>query len=588
MDKRETSVFESEQVDLKSTLLKYLQYWYLFLIGILLCVGGAYVYLLYSTPQYRISSTLLLKDDKNGGGSIDLSGFAGADILHPNKKVENEIEVLKAKSLMQRTLKELSLHTTYFVEDKVKYVEIYGEDLPAKVMVSKLDESAYDKTVTIHIRNNSSFDLIEADGSKTTYKFGQEVKKPYGTFTVIVAAAALNPDSPKDILVKFNDMRKMAIAYSGGLDILPVNREANVITIGLVDPVPEKGRDIINKLIDVYNLEGVEEKNALAANTIDFIDQRLKLLTAELTDVEKNVEQYKRKNEVTDIGSQAKLYLEKASDYNRQLTDWDIQIDVLQSIEQYLSNQETQNELVPSTLNIQDPTLLSLIGKFNELQLERQRMLRTTQPGNPIVQGMNDQLANLRVNILENLRNIKNGLVITRNQLQANYAQFETRVQEVPSIERDLLEINRQQGTKEQLYLYLLQKREEAALSLVATVSNSRVIDAATAEENPILPKTKLIYVLAVLLGLGLPFAGIYLKDALNDRVQGLADVEKATTAPVLGEITYKKRSYPLVVTQDSRTTVAEQFRQIRANLQFRPWQGKQSHTGNIQYGGRG
>ncbi|GAA4440162.1 polysaccharide biosynthesis tyrosine autokinase [Pontibacter saemangeumensis] len=512
---------------------------------------------------------MLLKDEESARPTFDLSDLTGANILQPNKKVENEIVVLKAKSLMQRTLEELELYTSYFVEDEVKYVEIYGEELPAKVIVSKLDESAYNKVVTLHIKDNSSFELVEFDGSRTSHKFGQEVNKPYGTFTVVMAAAAVTPDSPKNILVRFNDMRKMAISYSGRLDIAPVNKEANVIRIGLIDAVPEKGKDIINKLIEVYNKEDDEEKNLIAANAIDFIDERLKLLTAELTDVEKNVEQYKRKNEVTDIGSQAKMYLEKASDYNRQLTDWGIQIDVLESIERYLSNQQTQNELVPSTLNIQDPTLLGLINKFNELQLERQRMLRTTQPDNPLVQGMNDQLANLRLNILENLQNIKNSLIITRDQLQANYAQFESRVQEVPSIERDLLEINRQQGTKQELYLYLLQKREESALSLVANVSNSRVIDAATAEEEPTLPKTKLIYLLAVLLGLGLPFAGIYLKGALNDKIQGVRDIELATSAPVLGEITYKKTRHPLVVTHDSRTTVAEQFRQIRANLQF-------------------
>lgn len=569
MDKRENSAFESEKVDLKGILSRYLKYWYLFLIGIILCVGGAYVYLLYAVPQYYISSTLLLKDDKSSPSSIDLTGFAGADLLQVNKKVENEIVVLKAKSLMRRTLDELSLNTSYFVEDGVKYVEIYGEDLPAKVMVSRLDEIAYNTAVTIHIRDNSSFDLVEENGTSTTHKFGQEVNKPYGTFTVVMAAAAITPDSPKDIVVKFNDLEKMASSYSYMLDIAPFIKEANVLNIALVSPVPEKGKDIINKLIEVYNKEADEEKNKLAASTIDFIDDRLKLLTAELTDVEKNVEQYKRKNEVTDINTQSKMYLEKANDYNKQLTDWGIQIDVLQSIERYLSNKETQNELVPSTLNIQDPTLLGLISKFNELQLERQRMLRTTQPGNPIVEGMNDQLANLRVNILENLSNIKNSLVITRNQLQANYARFESRVQEVPSIERDLLEINRQQGTKEQLYLYLLQKREESALSLVATVSNARVIDAATAVEEPVMPKTKLIYVFAFLLGLGLPFAGIYLKDVLNDKVQDLEDVERATSAPVLGEVTYKKAKQPLMVTQGSRTTIAEQFRQIRANLQF-------------------
>ncbi|AKD01938.1 tyrosine-protein kinase [Pontibacter korlensis] len=570
MSEKEVFQFESEEIDIKNILQKYLRYWYLFVIGVVICLGLAFLYLRYATPAYNISSTLLIKDDKKGP---DLSGnavFSDLELFKASKNIDNEIQVLKSKSLMQRVLTELSLYTSYYVEGNIKTSEVYGRSLPVKVIVSTLDSAAFDKTLTLYIKDNNSFELEgEESQERSAYKFGQEIKHAYGTFTV-VAASGVSTRNKANLIIKFHDIRKLADYYNKELTVAPVNKEASVLTISLVDPVPEKGKDIINKLVEVYNKEAVEDKNLVAASTIEFIDERLKFLTTELTDVEKNVEQYKRENELTDVSSEAQLYLQRASEYNKQLAEFEIQLDVLNSIETYLSkHQEGDFEVVPSTLNIQDPTLLGLINKFNELQLDRQRMLRTTQANNPLVQNMTDQLANLKTNILENLRNIKNGLVITRNNLQASSAQFESRIQQVPSIERELLEINRQQGIKEGLYLYLLQKREESALSLAATVSNSRVIDSAMAGDLPVKPKKQLVYLLAIILGLGIPFACIYLRDLLNDKVQTLQDVKKGTATPVLGEISHSEYPDKLVVTENSRSAVTELFRLARTNLQF-------------------
>ncbi|MDX5438048.1 MAG: capsular biosynthesis protein, partial [Pontibacter sp.] len=514
-----------------------------------------------------MNSTLLIKDDKKGP---DLSGnavFSDLEIFQSTKSIDNQIQILKSKSLMQRVLTELSLYTSYFVEGRVKTTEAYGRSLPVRLIVSDLDSAAFNKSIVLHLKGDNAFDIEDGE-TITSHKLGQEIKTAYATFTVVAGMSPVSESRDK-ITVKFHDIRKLANHYNQKLTVAPVNKEASVLTIGLTDAVPEKAKDIIDKLIEVYNKEAVEDKNQIAANTIDFIDERLKFLTNELSEVEKDVESYKKQNELTDVSSEARLYLERASEYNKQLAELEIQIDVLSSIETYLKKQENQFELVPSTLTLQDPTLVGLIGKFNELQLERQRLLRTVKPGNPLVQNLDEQLGNLRVNILENLQNIKSGLTITRNNLRANSSQFASRIQQVPSIERELLEINRQQGIKEGLYLYLLQKREESALSLAATVSNSRVIDAAMAGDLPVKPKKQLIYLLAFLVGLGLPFAGIYLKDLLNDKVQEARDVEKATATPVLGEIAHNSSGETLVVTEDSRGPVSELFRLIRANLQF-------------------
>ena len=566
MAEKEVIQFQSEDIDIKGILMKYLRYWYFFATGVIVCLGIAFLYLRYSTPQYQISSTLLIKDDKKGP---DLSGntvFSDLDLFQSSKNIHNEIQVLKSKSLMQRVLKELNLYASYYVEGDVKTSEIYGRSNQVKVIVHELDSAAFDKIFTLHNKDNNRFELKEDEKAEgTVHQFGQEIKVTAGRFTIVATSAAI----PDPIKIKFHEIRKLANFYNQQLNVEPVNKDASVLSISLVDPVPEKGQNIIDKLVEVYNKEAVEDKNQIAANTIEFIDERLKFLTTELSGVEKDVEQYKQQNELTDVSSEAKLYLERASEYNKQLAEFEIQLDILNSIETYLKKQEGQFGLVPSTLNIQDPVLLGLISRFNELQLDRERMLRTSQPNNPLVRNMDEQLENLRLNIVENLQNIQSGLMITRKNLKASSAQFENRIQKVPSIERELLEINRQQGIKEGLYLYLLQKREEAALSLAATVSNSRVIDSAMTGDKPVEPKKKLIYLLALLLGLGVPFAGLYVQDLLNDKVQEVKDVEKATTTPVLGEIAHKRTDDFLVVTRESKSPVAELFRLIRANLQF-------------------
>jgi tyrosine-protein kinase Etk/Wzc len=567
MSEKDFFQFESEGADIKGTLSKYLKYWYLIVLSVIIALTVAYVYLRYSTAQYEVKSTLLVKDDKN----VDLASSAVFDdlgIFKAKKLLANEMQILKSRGLMHRVFEELSLYTNYFVEGNIKVTEVYGEGVPFKLLVSQLDSAAFGKAVTLQIKDNNTFVLSDEDGKPTTHKFGREVKKPYAVFTV-VASSKVDSKNAKEVIIIFNDIRQQADSYNGRLNIESVDKNSSVLSVSLIDPTPKKGEDIINKLIEVYNKEAVEDKNQMASNTIDFIDERLQFLTVELTNVEKDVERYKKENNLTDVSADAEIYLQGASEYRKQLADYEIQIEILNSIEKYLNKQGNQFELVPSTLNIQDPTLMGLIGNFNQLQLERQRMLRTTQENNPLVQNMNDQLFNLKANILENLRNIKNGLVITRNNLRASNAQFESRIQRVPSIERELLEISRQQGIKEGLYLYLLQKREEAALSLAATVSNTRILDPAMAGGSPVKPDRRMIYLLALVIGLGLPIAGIFLKDALNDKVQELKDVTNVTNTPILGEIAWADTNETVVVTHGSRSSIAEMFRLIRTNLQF-------------------
>lgn len=558
---------QPEPVDLKAMMATYLRYWYLFLLGPILGLGAAFLYLRYTTPLYEIKTSLLIKDEKNNPLASESGEFSGLSLLSPSKSLDDERIILKSQSLMQRVLTELELQTSYSVQGRVLNQEVYGDGQPIKVIINKLSPAAYDKALLIHIKDRNTFDLEEG-ASRTTHKFGQQINKRYGVFTIITTPNISKENYTKPIAIKFNDLEALAGAYAEKLNVEPINAKTSVLALSMIDPVPQKGVDIMAKLISVYNKEAVEDKNLIAAKTLDFIDERLKYLTSELSGVEKNVENYKRRNELANVSSQAQQYIEEASENSKKVAELEIQYDVLESIQKYLKQEDGQYQLVPSSLNIQDPTLVGLITKFNELQMERERMLRTVEPSNPVVVSLNEQLINLRNNILENLRNIKNGLAITRRSLRAKSGQFGSQIQQVPVVERQLIEITRQQEIKQALYSYLLQKREESALSLAATVSNARTIDPPT-YTGPVAPKRTNIFLYSIIIGLFLPFAGIYLRNVLNNKIETLRDVEYATDTPILGEIARNKNGQPVIITEKNRTPVAEMFRLIRTNLQF-------------------
>ena len=548
------------------TITPYSKYWYLFLISILVCLSIGFIYLTISTPKYLISSTLLIQEDKEGEGVLKGTAFSDLAIFNTSKTVDNEIEVLRSKSLLEKVFKTLNLETSYFVDQQFTKSELYGSSLPIKVIVQKLGSNAFDKSINISVIDSKSFKLNDGSGSHT-YKFGQKILNSDYIIRVMPGPAFTNSS---EVAFQFNNLRNMAESYSNSkLVITPIKIEANTIILSFKDAIPERGVDILTTLIEIYNKRNVEDKNKLALNTINFIDNRLKFLSTDLSTVEQDVEQYKQENRVTDVNADAQQNLQKAGQYDQELASSEIQINVLQSIESYLNAQGSQFELVPSTLGLQDATLVGLITKFNELQLERQRLLRTAEPGNPLVLNINDQLSSLKSNIRENLRNIKRGLQITRNNLMSNSSQFASRIRTAPSIERGLQERNREQGVKESLYHYLLQKREETTLSLSATIPTSQVIDPPNYASAPVEPKKSFIYLYSFLLGLIIPALGIYTKNLLNNKVQHINDVESVTNGLILGELCHKPDNETLVIKKDSRTTISELFRYIRSNLSF-------------------
>lgn len=551
--------------NLKDIGQKYVKYWYVFALCIGLSVLGAYFYLLITPSKYKVSSTLMVQDDKKGDGVLKESAFTDLNMFRSNRKADNEMEALRSRELIFKTLKSLSLETSYFKKGLIKDVELYGNKIPVKVKLLAVNTFGYTKKLKISPLNENEFVLTDKR-QRWVLPYEESIKRP--GYKIIVSKGPAHDKFTGTIGIKFRDLNIMAEGYNiAGLTILPVIKEANTIKISLNDNIPQRGVDILTKLIDTYNEENVIRKNAIAVNTINFIDKRLKYLSEDLSIVEEEVENYKQDNMITDVGIEAQMNIAKSGEYSQMLSFTNVQLNVLASLERYLRNDNLN--LVPSSLTINNLTLNELTSKFNTLQQERTKMLRTSEEGNPLVQNITAQMISLKASIRENLQNIRKGLLIERNNLQAMNSKFDSKIRMVPAVERGIQVRNREQSVKAGLYKYLLQKREETTLSLSGTLPTSQIIDKPASSSLPVLPKKELIYLGACFLGCFLPGMVIYGRSALNNKVKDVNEIQLLTGAPVLGVLNHLNKNESSVIEHNSRSTISELFRYIRSNLHF-------------------
>lgn len=564
---------DADPIDIRFIIHQYLRYWWLFLIAVIICVFLAAAYLFYSTPIYSTAASLLIKSDTG----IDFTRnavFSDLDAYESSSKVENELEVLGSYSLMRDAIEELPLHASFFVKDEYgRMRELYGSRTPVEVVVHELNTSGGelpdDRDLKIHLTADNYF-LESPDGVQHAIQYGEKIENWYGVLS-LEQSTPLSEATPKDLIIQLNNKNQLAGRYSSNLRLELSNKYASVVNLSLTDAVPERGKDILNKLIEVYNFQAVKEKNIIATNTIEFIDGQLNTLTKELDDIEREIEGYKRVNNIANLNSEMTYHVEGTGEYESQLSRNRTQLEVLESIEKALNNPGGMGTEVASALTIEDRTLASQVVRFNELQSERAMMLRTAQPSNPLVLNLDEEISSLKRNILTNLSNIKNGLLIEVRNLQSRVVQLDQRVREVPEIERGLLELTREQGIKQEHYLYLVKKKEESQLSLAATtVSNSRVIDAASAGPGPVSPKRTVILAFALMMGMGLPFGFIYLKNTFSRKILQKQEVKKLTDIPIIAEISHNDGKEILAISEKRRTPIAEQFRLLRTNLRFR------------------
>ncbi|RZK76875.1 MAG: polysaccharide biosynthesis tyrosine autokinase [Pedobacter sp.] len=514
----------------------------------------------------------MIQDDKNGAAISNGTAFSDLNMFQTVKTVDNEIEILKSRDLIYKVLVELNLGTSYFKKENLKTIELYGETLPIKIEAFGLKGGAYNQRIKISSISDSTFKFTDSVASFIGI-YGNLIKNVHYALKV-TKGPAFKPHFD-DLTVKFKDLYALTEAYSKSkLRIVPVVKDANTVVITFNDNIPQRGIDLLTLLIQTYNINNVNNKNIIAQNTIKFIDDRLKYLVNDLSTAEQNVEDFKQQNQVSDINIDAQLNASRSLEYGQLLSSSATQLNLIRSIEKYFASRQGDGNLVPSAMGIKDPILNDLIAKFNILQLERTRMLRTAKLENPLVLNLNDQLASLKTNILENLSSIKDGFKIERNNLLNSYSQYSNKSKSAPYIERGLLERSREQNVKSGLYRYLIQKREETSLSLSTTVPTSQIIDQPAYNTKPDSPKSDLLYLCGIMIGFVVPASAIYIRGYFNVKVTD-SDTIKLTGARLLGELSHNLEETTDVFKGDHRSNISELFRYIRMNLGFISGEGK-------------
>lgn len=552
--------------DLRKLLDKVISYWYWFFLCIVACIALSWLYLRYATPDYKVNAKILIQDDQKGGDSPEKDMLEQLQMFNSKSNVDNEMEIIKSRSLMEKTVKDLQLNVSYWLEGRLKTAEQFRK-LPFAVQWSHLSDSLPDAEYVVQPLSESKVHISAEGVVDKDISWNDTLHLPEGIMKVIRQSG--NPLAKENYVVRVVSIDKAVTVYRNKLAVNIPNKQVSTIDLTMTSTIPEKGELILNELINAYMQLSVDAKNRIADSTIAFVDNRLALVSHELTGVEKDIQTFKQNNQLADLGEQAKLLIASTGDFSRQLTEQQVKLSVIESLEKYINDEANNKRIVPSSLVLEDPNFVSIIGKYNGLELERERLLMSNTPSNPVVKNIDEQLISLRGDLKSNLSSFKTGIETSIAQLQERSGAIDRKIQQVPAKERVFLDYSRQQAVKQELYLFLLKKREESAISKSSNLAGARIIDLAKSEAFPYMPKRALIYLLGMMLGIIFPAIGLYLRDILSRRVVNKLDITENTPAPILAEVGHTDEKTAVIISKDTVSPVAEQFRALRTNLQF-------------------
>ena len=579
---------KEENIDVKELLFKYLIHWPWFVGAVVACLIAAWVYLHMSTPVYNISATVLIKDDKKGGSAGMLSGLEslGLDgMVSSSQNIDNEIEVLRSKTIVKEVVEDLGLYISYTDKDEFPSRNMYKTS-PVQVSLTPQEADLLEKPMTVEmtLQPQGSIDVNVKIGDDEYQKHFEKLPAVFPTDKGTLAFF-LTPDSvlsskrtseettdsektTRNITATINKPLAVAKAYCKNMTIEPTSKTTSVAVIFLKNSNVQRGKDFINKLLEMYNINTNNDKNEVAQKTAEFINERISIISKELGSTEKDLESFKRGAGITDLTSDAQIALTGSAEYEKKRVENQTQINLLQDLQRYMQNEGY--EVLPSNIGLQDVNLAAAINRYNDVLVERKRLLRTSTENNPTIINLDTSISAMKENVQVSLDRVLRGLFITKADLDREASRYSRRISEAPGQEREFVSIARQQEIKAGLYLMLLQKREENAITLAATANNAKIIDEAIADDAPVSPRSKITYLIALILGVGIPVGVIYLLELTKFKIEGRADVEKLTSAPIVGDIPLTdEKQGAIAVFENQNNLMSETFRNIRTNLQF-------------------
>ena len=705
---------------LNAFIRRYFSYWPLFIIAIALSLTAAWLYLRYTIPKYESNATLLIKDQTKG--TEDSKLFTSLDMFGSKKTVENEVEVLRSKTVMQEVVKNLHLYAPVYQESKPHTKLAYN--ISPVIIELKMPEYLVEKD-KIYFNYYSNLRIVTVGEKK--YPLNVWINSEWGVVRFIPNSHYKLSAKVQNLFFSLVTIKKMAGLFLEELQVIPVSKAASIVNLTLTDQDPQRGEDVLNELIRMYNAANIKNKNTVAANALSFVEKRIHFYVKELDSMEKAIQNFKVNKGIVNMSAQGKLYLGSVEATDERISDLDVKLAVLDQVESYIvarsglqqlplsnaipegsrelgsgsksdneelakvraqlqsidnqieklpatpvvnsyknlqiinlvgqnralvrdsnnpevkatieankrqiaelqqqvtsgadsidikskrdellgqkkelqayfsslvsrqnadkpiqerpSSSGTQGVLVPSLNRLDNGILSDLLKKLNDVEIQYERLRRTTAENSPILTSLRNQVERMKPDIIENIRTQRNNIEAEKANLTGTSGKFSSMLRTIPEKERELVEITRQQSVKNNIYNFLLQKREEAALSFAFAVEDSRLVDRAESYPNPVSPQKGLIYAIALIAGLGFVTAVVAVKEMLSPAIRSRDDIEEITSFPIIGDIAYADSKKALVTTAGEQTYIAEQFRQVRTSLLYQGTKKKLLVTSSI------
>lgn len=585
---------EESSFDIRILWMLFLRYKYWIAASVVVCLISAFTYLRYTIPVYNITSKVLIKDqDKRSYSSGINSTFQELGFMNSSDGFDNEIEILSTKTLAKKVVRELKLYTTYFYDGNIKDNEIYGKHSPFLLDYEDGQIDSLHEAIEINISKKeenymANIKYKDSEMKKLITGFPAHITTTFGKITIernpLLEMKAVNmsdvSDSKeedneldRDLIVRINPIDAVAISYTNKVSVEPTSKTTTIAQLSINDNIPERGADYLNKMIEIYNDEASIDNNQEATRTADFIDTRLGIISKELNVTEAELEQYKKISGITDYESDAKVDVTQNIQYETQIVDISTQLNLVEYLLEYVNDSHNHLQVIPANIGLKDNSLSQVISKYNGTILERNRLLRVSSENSPTVSTLTSEAEGYLVGIKASLNSAKRQFTIQRKDLIGQQNKYNSRISSAPTKERALADINRQKEVKAGLYLMLLQKREENAITLASTAYKGKMIEDPIINNIPISPKKKIILMIAFVIGIALPFVYHYIRNFFYYRIENVDDLAKLTNVPLLGTVPYVKAlakgNRTVVVQENHNSVMVEVYRILRSNLPF-------------------
>jgi tyrosine-protein kinase Etk/Wzc len=558
-------LFGQTQINFKMLAAKMISKWYWFLISIILCVLVAYLYLRYTTPIYKTTAKILISNDKNAGSQDDVLIKALGGQFGTASSLEGEAEILKTRHLMEYVVRDLKSYITYFDKGQVRSIDLYKES-PFILKIFGSPDSIKGATFDVTFKGTKAF-ITRGNSKKTVNLYEAFDMRGIGKVQLEKGVGVLGSDHI--YTVKVQSIKGSVSSMISKLAVSIPIKGVNILYLDFTNAVPKNSQDVLNKLIESYIQNNIIDKNKIADSTIAFIENRLVYVGKELGEIEGNVQTFKQSNKIADIAQQSAQLITATGTNVDDLAKVETKLSLLNAVEKYVDNSGASERLVPNGALLEDPNLSVLVERYNTIILEKERSSLSQTENNPYMKNLDVQIANAKSDMLSSLRGLKKALTITRDKTQSRSNVIDNQVRNVPAVERKFLDLSRQQQIKQELYLFLLQRREETAISKTSNISNCKVIEPPITF-GAISPNSNSVMGYGVILGIFFPLVTIFLADILNKKITSREQISSLTQVPIIGDIgNADTTNESIVVTKGSRTPISEQFRALRTNLDF-------------------